>query len=116
MTRYVMPNRRSGKFQESEKRASRTSLDASFQSQLAANVQVIGDTKPHDEQRRRVVIFEAEPAEVEAKMSSLPSDVILEPEILHYTEVSQRFYTAFSPFVATAEALSVGTGATLAIT
>ncbi len=116
MARYVMANRRSGKSHESEERASRASLDASFHSLFAANVQLIGDTKPSDEQKRRVVIFEVEPAEVEAKKASLPSDVIMEPEILHYTDVSQRFYSAFSPFAATAEPLPVAVGATLTAT
>jgi subtilisin family serine protease len=117
MARYVMSNRRSGKFHESEKRASRASLDTSFHSLLAPNVQLIGDTNPVDDQKRRVVIFEAEPPEVEAKQASLPSDVILEPEILHYTEqVSRRFYSAFSPFVAIAEALPVAAGSKLAVT
>jgi hypothetical protein len=116
VARYVLANRRSGKFHETEKRASRSSLDTSFQSLLAPNVRVLGDTKPDDELRRRVVIFEAEPAEVDAKRASLPPDVIMEPEILHYTEVSQRFFSAFSPFVATAEELAVGAGAELAVT
>lgn len=116
MARYVMANRRSGKFHESEKRASRASLDTSFHSLLAANVHLIGDTKPSDDQKRRVLIFEAEPAEIEVKKASLPSDVMIEPEILHYTDVSQRFYSAFSPFAATAEALPVAAGAMLTVT
>jgi hypothetical protein len=116
MARYVLANRRSGKFHETEKRASRASLDTSFHSLLAANVQLIGDTNPTDDQKRRVMIFEAEPAEIEAKKASLPSDVMIEPEILHYTDVSRRFYSAFSPFVATAESLPVAAGAKLTVT
>jgi Subtilase family len=114
--RYVMANRRAGKFNAPEERASRAQLDTSFNSLLAPNVQLIGDTNPSDDQKRRVVIFEADPAEVEAKKASLPSDVIIEPEILHYTEVSQRFYSPFSPFVATAEALHAGVGSSLMVT
>lgn len=116
MARYVMANRRAGKFQEDEKRASRASLDTSFESMLASDVSVVGDTNPDNEQSRRVVIFEAEPAEIEVKKADLPSDVIVEPEILHYTGVSQRFFSAFSPFVLTAERLDVGAGADLAVT
>lgn len=116
MARYVLANRRSGKFHETEKRASRASLDTSFNSMLAANVQLIGDTNPADDQKRRVMIFEAEPAEIEAKKASLPSDVMIEPEILHYTDVSRRFYSAFSPFAATAESLPVAAGAKLTVT
>ena len=116
MARYVIANRRSGKFHESEKRASRASLDTSFRTLLAANVQLIGDTNPSDNQKRRVMIFEAEPAEIESKKASLPSDVMIEPEILHYTDVSQRFYSAFSPFAAIAEALPVSAGVTFTVT
>ncbi len=116
MARYVMANRRSGKFHEFEKRASRAALDSSFHTLLTANVDLIGDTNPSDDQKRRVVIFEANPSEVEAKKVSLPSDVMIEPEILHYTDISQRFYSTFSPFAATAEVLPVAAGATLTVT
>jgi subtilisin len=116
MARYVMANRRSGKFHEFEKRASRAALDSSFHTLLTANVDLIGDTNPSDDQKRRVVIFEADPSEIEAKKVSLPSDVMIEPEILHYTDISQRFYSTFSPFAATAEILPVAAGAVLTVT
>jgi subtilisin len=116
MGRYVIANRRSGKFHESEKRASRASLDTTFQSMLAANVQLVADTQPADDQKRRILIFEAEAAEIEAKKADFPPDVMIEPEILHYTDVSQRFHSAFSPFVAPAQPLAVGAGAKLTVT
>jgi subtilisin len=115
MARYVMANRRSGKFHEYEKRASRASLDTSFNTLLAANVHLLGDTNPSDDLKRRVMIFEAEPSQIEAKKSNLPQDVMIEPEILHYTDISQRFFSAFSPFAAVAEPLPVAAGASLTV-
>jgi Subtilisin-like serine proteases len=83
---------------------------------MAANVDLIGDTKPEDEQQRRVLIFEADPAEVNAKKECLPSDVVVEPEILHDTASHAQSYAGFSPFVAVAEALPVDYGNTLTAT
>lgn len=116
MAKYVMANRRSGMFHEYEKRASRASLETSFHSMLAGNVELIGDTNPADDRQRRVMFFEAEPAEIEAKKTCMPPDVMLEPEILHYTDVGQGFYAGYSPFVTIAERLPVASGATLAAT
>ena len=58
MARYVMANRRAGKFLDDEKRASRAALAASFDQLFAANVNVIADRDPQDELARRVVLFE----------------------------------------------------------
>lgn len=116
MAKYVMANRRSGKFHESEKQASRASLDSSFDTLLAPNINVIGDTRPDDIEKRRILIFEAEPAEIKAKMADLPEDVIVEPEILHFPDTSERFYASFSPFVASAIPIPTGPGATMTVT
>jgi subtilisin len=83
MARYVMANRRAGKFLEVEKRASRAALAAGL-SELAGSVDVVADRNPSDELARRVVVFEADPEEMAAKAVTLSSDVIVEPEILHY--------------------------------
>jgi subtilisin len=83
MARYVMANRRAGKFLAVEKRASRSALEAGL-TELSASIDVIADRNPSDELARRVVVFEADPEDVAAKATTLPSDVIIEPEILHY--------------------------------
>ena len=83
MARYVMANRRAGKFLEVEKRASRAAVAAGF-NQLSASVDVIADRNPADELARRVIVFEAEPEEIAAKAAALPTDCIVEAEILHF--------------------------------
>lgn len=83
MARYVMANRRAGKFLEVEKRASRAAMAAGLHT-LSAGMDVIADRNPADELARRVVVFEADPEEMAAKAVTLSSDVIVEPEILHY--------------------------------
>jgi subtilisin family serine protease len=87
MARYVMANRRAGKFLDDEKKASRAALAAGFNQLFAASVNVIADRDPQDELARRVVVFDADPAEVPAKAASLPTDVMVEAEILHFPMV-----------------------------
>jgi subtilisin len=84
MARYVMANRRAGKFQEIEKKASRAAIESGFTRLFAGNVDIVNDRNPADALARRVVVFDAEPAEVAAKAPTLSSDVIVEPEILHF--------------------------------
>ena len=81
MARYVMANRRSGKFLDVEKRASRATVAAGL-NQLSAHVNVIADRDPADDLARRVVVFEADPEEIAAKAAALPTDCIVEAEIL----------------------------------
>ena len=83
MAKFVMANRRAGKFHEPEKRGSRRALDAAFQP-LAGDVDVLHDFAPPDDTLRRVIVFEADPVELAARAPALPADVMLEPEILHY--------------------------------
>ena len=83
MARYVMANRRSGKFLDVEKRASRATVAAGL-NQLSAHVNVIADRDPADDLARRVVVFEADPEEIAAKAAALPTDCIVEAEILHF--------------------------------
>lgn len=84
MARYVMANRRAGKFREPEKRKAREAVDGAF-SLMASAVNVTADFAPSDLQARRVVLFEADPAEL--KSVSPDPNVIIEPEILHWTDV-----------------------------
>ena len=84
MARYVMANRRAGKFLDVQKTASRAALEVGFSNLFAASVNVVNDLAPTDELARRVVVFDADPEEVSAKAVTLPTDVIVEPEILHF--------------------------------
>lgn len=65
MTKYVMSNRRAGKFTDEDKIASRKSLDTSF-SQLSSSVDMLGD-KFKGETSRRTIFFKADPSEIEMK-------------------------------------------------
>ncbi|UII75831.1 S8 family serine peptidase [Flagellimonas sp. HMM57] len=86
MAKYIMSNRRAGKFQDSEKRASRDSLESVKTSNFMLGSSIIKENTPKHETSRKTVVFEAEPAEMTAKMSNLPNDVMVEPEILHYND------------------------------
>ncbi len=91
MTRFVIANKRSGKFNQDERRVARERLDLAFDRQLSHNVSVIGDTKPDDSAARRIVVFDANPNDIVAILESPPPDVIIEPEILHYPTPSLPF-------------------------
>lgn len=83
MARYVMSNRRAGRFDEADKRASRGALSAAL-SMMPPDATLMRDNAPADDVARRTVMFEAEPADVLAMRAVLPADVIIEPEILHH--------------------------------
>ena len=87
MARYVMANRRAGKFQAAEKRASRAAVASSFSALFAGSVAVVNDLNPRDELARRVIVFDCDPEEANAKAAELPADVLLEPQILHFPAV-----------------------------
>ena len=84
VARFVIANRRAGKFHETEKRAARAMMERSVAS-IASSVNVLADDAPSDELARRVMVVEAEPVDVAAMLGH--PDVLVEPEILHYREV-----------------------------
>ncbi|MEM7484931.1 MAG: S8 family serine peptidase [Bacteroidota bacterium] len=86
MAKYIMSNRRAGKFQDSEKLASRDSLEAVKTSNFMLGSSIIKENSPKHETSRKIVVFEAEPAEMAAKRNNLPDDVMVEPEILHFND------------------------------
>lgn len=86
MARYIMANRRAGKFTGREKSASRESISSVLGSSFMSGANILEENQPSRETDRKAVLFEAEPAEIAAQMSSLPNDVIVEPEIIHYTD------------------------------
>jgi hypothetical protein len=83
MARYVMANRRSGKFSVEEKIASRASISQVMSGSFLSGASIIRTNTPKHEIDRQLVLFEAEPTEMEAKIKTLPTDVIVEPEIIH---------------------------------
>lgn len=86
MAKYIMSNRRAGKFQDSEKLASRESLETVKASSFMLGSSIIQENVPKHETSRKIVVFEAEPAEMATKRNDLPDDVMVEPEIAHYTD------------------------------
>src|SRR5687768_11624977 len=88
MARYVMANRRAGKFSDSQKLASREAIETGFRRSFSASVDVVSDLNPDDALARRVMVFDADPEEVAAKALTLSADVIVEPEILHFPMVT----------------------------
>ncbi len=85
MPRYVMASRRAGKFHEHEKEAARDAIDVAV-NEFSAGMSVVNDLNPADPQARRTVVFDADPGEMAQLAGEVPNDVILEPEILHYTD------------------------------
>jgi hypothetical protein len=81
--RFVMANRRAGKFGDA-RLVSRQSLEATLLS-IDPGIDVLADNQPKDPYARRVVVFEADPAEVQAKL--IDPNVLIEPEILHWPDV-----------------------------
>jgi subtilisin family serine protease len=81
---------------------------------MEANVEVVGDHQPQDEAARRVVVFDAAPDEIAAKMAAMPPDVLLEPEILHFPQVSIPRPGAL-PDVAHAQLLDAGVGIAMTV-
>lgn len=84
MTRFILANRRAGKFSEASARMARHAADRSFSMLFAASADVMRDIEPDDPLALRIVTFEADLAEVDAKRQELPANVILEPVIPHY--------------------------------
>jgi len=80
--RFVMANRRAGKFGVS-RLVSRRSLDATLMA-VEPGIDVLADNQPADPYARRVVVFEADPAEIQAKATD--PNVLIEPEILHWPD------------------------------
>jgi subtilisin len=112
--RFVMSNRRAGKFQEAAKRASREALSLAMTA-LEPNVAVEADSAPADDTARRVVVFDADPAEVQALAPRFGADVLLEPEIPHFPTVTTplRLFGEAAPLAATP--FPTGTGNTLKV-
>lgn len=83
MARYVMANRRAGRFSVSEKLSSRASISRVMSSSFMSGANILSRNEPKHETSRQLVLFEAEPDEIEAKIRTLPEEVIVEPEIIH---------------------------------
>jgi subtilisin len=84
MARYVIANRRAGKFSAAAKADSRAEVATALATMPFATI--IHDTDPDDPLARRVTVVEADPGAMAKHRVGLPPDVIVEPEIIHYRE------------------------------
>lgn len=91
MARFVMANRKSGKFSRSEKLASREAMSGVLAGPFMAGSSIVARHEPSDDTARHLVVFEAEPDEMRAGAAELPADVLVEPEIHHHHGPLSRF-------------------------
>lgn len=84
MARYVIANRRAGKFSDAAKVASRAEVATALATMPFASI--IHDKNPDDPLARRVTVVEADPGAMAMRNAGLLPDVIVEPEIFHYLE------------------------------
>jgi subtilisin family serine protease len=82
MPRYVIANRRAGKFSAEAKRRSRERVDSALV-RMAHDVSIINNFAIDDDLSRRVAVIEAEVDFIASLKDDLSSDTIIEPEILH---------------------------------
>jgi len=79
MPEYVLVNRRAGKFTPAEKSASRAAA-ATALARVGAKT-IVADHDPSDALARRVVLFQADAAQVSAVAATLPPDAVIEPAV-----------------------------------
>jgi subtilisin family serine protease len=97
MARFVLVNRRSGLYTDAAKHASRSSV-ASTLSALGSRAKVLSDHDPPDQLARRVVVFEAEPAQVAQLGANLGPHTIIEPLVYrHLHRFRPPFLRAATP-------------------
>lgn len=82
MARFVIANRRAGRFSADAKTASRFSVGVALEG--ISSARILEDNEPEDPLARRVVVVEADPVEVERERAAAGPDTIIEPEILHH--------------------------------
>lgn len=87
MTRYVISNRRAGRFRRAEKEASRGSLAATL-ARLPSAATLVCDNAPVDDTSRHTVILDVSPVDIARVRAMASDDVIVEPEILHHRVTS----------------------------
>ncbi len=116
MARYVLSHRRVGVADPSRRAAIRADANQAFSVLLADNVDVVGATRPEEEEKREIIVFDGSPIEVAAKQQEMGPDVVLEPEILHYPAAITLTADSTPAGGLPAAEVSAGSGQTLRIT
>ena len=79
MPEYVLVNRRSGKFTNTSKLASRATVLTTLG--MLTSARIVSDHRPEDPLARHVVLLDADPEQVATMRKNLPADSILEPAV-----------------------------------
>jgi subtilisin family serine protease len=105
MPRYILVNRRAGKFSAEAKHASRAQV-ATALARIEGSAKIVADKNPADDLARRVVVFDADPAAVAKLQATLSPDAILEPLIRRslHRRVLPMGFTNVSPLPEAASA------------
>lgn len=83
--KFVIANRRAGKFRETEKRASRTAVKSLLNTMTSGpHTPVLQDREPDDKEARRTIIMEGNEVDYQTAKREAPDDVIVEPLIEHH--------------------------------
>lgn len=104
MPQYVLVNRRSGKFTNDSKIASRATVATTLG--MLTSARIVSDNRPEDPLARHVVLLDADSEQVASLRASMPADSILEPAVrrnLHPRRVPIELRSAI-PHTATAKA------------
>src|SRR4051794_9126820 len=94
--RYVIANRRAGKYTSDAKISSRVAMMSAFG--LLETAKILAEQAPEDPTTRQIILFDAESSELEAKRAHFPLDAIVEPEILFYPASGWLTHTRPSDF------------------
>jgi hypothetical protein len=98
--RYVLANRRAGKYGREAQMSSRAAVATALG--VLTNPKVLADQNPDkDPAARRIVVFEADPGEVESKAVQFSADAIVEAEIKYYPVADLFTHTLPSDFLPT---------------
>ncbi|MBG6154768.1 subtilisin [Labrenzia sp. EL_159] len=83
--KFVVANRRAGKFRETEKQASRNAVKSLLNTMsVGRQSTVLKDREPVDQESRRTVVMEGNETDYQTAKRDAPDDVIVEPLIEHH--------------------------------
>ena len=108
MPKYVLVNRRAGRFTAQAKLASRASIASALS--LVPNNAILDDRVPSDKLARRVAVLDLDEAEATRLASQVTSDVVLEPLIIRKLHHRKPAELRNATLVTTAAAVAAGAG------
>jgi len=106
--RYLLVNRRANKFTAQEKHTSRAAVSTVLAS-LDGRAKIVADKNPDDDLARRVVVLDANDAQIASLRATLPPDGILEPLITRMLHNTRPVELAATILMDATMAAAVGT-------